>query len=120
MNLVAWLVFGGAVALFILSKRLFLVSAEVARGCLREGARVIDVRTEAEFESRHLPKAINIPLDKLSEEITRCAPDKEQPILLHCLSGGRSGIARGMLKRMGYRRAFNLGSYGRAQKILSV
>ena len=119
MNWLSWLVFGGALALFILSKRLFLVSPEVARGCLREGARVIDVRTEAEFQSRHLPNAINIPLDRLSEEIVRCAPDKEKPILLHCLSGGRSGIAKGILKRMGYRSAFNLGSYGRAEKILA-
>jgi len=119
MNWFSWFAFGGAVALFVLSKRLFLISPTVARDCLKEGARVIDVRTEAEFQSGHLPKAINIPLDRLSEEIARCAPDKEQPVLLHCLSGGRSGIARGMLKRMGYRRAFNLGSYGRAEKILA-
>jgi rhodanese-related sulfurtransferase len=41
-----------------------------------------------------------------------------QPLLLHCLSGARSGIGKGMLKRMGYRQVFNLGSYGRATRIL--
>ncbi len=119
MTWLTWLAFGGAVALFLLVKRLSLVRPDVARGCLKEGAPVIDVRTESEFRARHLPKAINIPLDRLSEEILRRAPDKEQPILLHCLSGGRSGIAKGILKRMGYRRALNLGSYGRAERILA-
>jgi len=118
MNWVTGLIIGGAVAAFLVLKRLALVRPEVARDCLKKGARVIDVRSEPEFQEKHLPAAINIPLSRLSEEITRYAPDKEQPVLLHCLSGGRSGIGKGILKRMGYHNAFNLGSYGRAEKIL--
>ena len=53
-------------------------------------ALVIDVRTEAEFREQHLPGALNIPLDRLSEEIARHAPDKSKPLLLHCRSGARS------------------------------
>jgi len=45
-------------------------------------------------------------------------PDKNQVLLLHCLSGTRSGIAKRQLKSMGYQNVFNLGSYGRAGKIL--
>jgi rhodanese-related sulfurtransferase len=47
------------------------------------------------------------------------APNKEQPLLLHCLSGTRSAAGEDTLKRMGYQNVLNLGSYGRAQKILS-
>src|ERR1035441_3226571 len=87
---------------------------------VEEAARVIDVRSQGEFQERHLPAAENIPLDRLREEIARLAPNVEQPLLLHCLSGTRSGMGKAQLKKMGYRNVFNLGSYGRAEKILGV
>jgi rhodanese-related sulfurtransferase len=61
---------------------------------------------------------INIPLDRLREEILHNAPDKELPLLLHCLSRTRSGVGKSSLRGMGYRHVFNLGSYGRAERIL--
>jgi phage shock protein E len=120
MDFVTWLVIGGAIAAFLLFKRLMLLGPAAARDWLEKGAIVIDVRSEGEFRERHLPAAINIPLGQLREEIARRAPDKEQPLLLHCLSGGRSGVGKGMLRRMGYRNVFNLGSYGRAEKIVGA
>jgi rhodanese-related sulfurtransferase len=118
MNLVTWIVIAGAVVAFLLLKRLTLVTPATAREWLNKGALVIDVRSEGEFQERHLPSAINIPLGRLGDEITRRAPDKEQAILLHCLSGTRSGMAKTMLKKRGYRNVFNLGSYGRAEKFV--
>ena len=120
MDFVTWLVIGGAVAAVLLLKRLMLVGPAAARDWLEKGAIVVDVRSEGEFQERHLPAAINIALGQLREEIARRVPDKEQPLLLHCLSGGRSGLGKGMLRRMGYRNVFNLGSYGRADKILGA
>jgi len=113
-----WLIIGGAVAAFLLLKQLMLVPPAAARDWLKQGARVIDVRSEGEFQERHLPGAVNVPLDRLRAEIPRLAPNKDLPLLLHCLSGGRSGIGKASLRRMGYRNVFNLGSYGRAEKIL--
>jgi phage shock protein E len=118
MNLATWIAVVGAVAAFLLLKRLSLVSPGAAREWLKKGALVVDVRSEGEFQERHLPGAINIPLGRLRDEIGRHAPDKAQPLLLHCLSGTRSGMGKGMLKQMGYRNVFNLGSYGRAEKNL--
>ena len=115
-----WLILGGAVAGFLLLKRLTLVRPEAARAMLENGARVIDVRSEGEYQERHLPGAVNVPLGRLRDGIARHAPDKEQALLLHCLSGGRSGMGKSMLRKMGYRNAFNLGSYGRAEKILAA
>jgi len=120
MDLVTWLIVIGAVAAFLLLKRLALVAPAAARDWLKKGAIVIDVRSEGEFQERHLPGAINIPLGQLREEIARRAPDKEQPLLLHCLSGARSGLGRRILRQTGYRHVFNLGSYGRAAKILAA
>jgi phage shock protein E len=120
MDFVTWLVIGGVVAAFLLLKRLTLVGPAAARDWLNKGALVIDVRSEGEFQERHLPGAINIPLGQLREEIVRRAPDKEQPLLLHCLSGARSGLCRRILKQAGYGHVFNLGSYGRAARILGA
>ena len=120
MNPVTWLVIISAVVAFLLLKRLSLVTPTAAHEWLSKGALVIDVRSEGEFRERHLPGAINVPLGQLRPEIARLAPDKQQPLLLHCLSGTRSGLAKAMLKKMGYRNVFNLGSYGRAERILGT
>ena len=113
-----WIVLGGVVAAFLLLKRLTLVSPAAAREWLKKGARVIDVRSEEEFRGGHLPGAANIPLDRLRDEVSRLARSKDQPLLLHCLSGTRSAMGKAMLKKMGYCHVYNLGSYGRARSIV--
>lgn len=105
-------------AAFFGLKRLGLVSAGTARKYLKEGAWVVDVRSAEEFRAGHLPDAVNIPLGELHDCLPRRVSDKNQVLLLHCLSGMRSGMARRALKAMGYTRVFNLGSLGRAQKIV--
>ena|ERR1035438_8588739 len=120
MSWLNWIIIGGAVAAFLILKRLTLVRPDTAREWLKKGASVIDVRSEGEFQDRHLPGAVNVPLDRLREEIVRRAPNREQPLLLHCLSGTRSGMGKALLRKMGYRSVFNLGSYGRAERILEA
>lgn len=120
MSLVALIVIVGAVAAFLLVQRLTQADPATAREWLNQGALVIDVRSEAEFQERHLPGAINLPLDRLGDEIARRAPDKQQPLLLYCLSGTRSGMGTSALKKLGYHNVSNLGSYGRAEKILAA
>jgi phage shock protein E len=120
MDWQVWIILAAAVAGFLVLRRLMLIRADAARDWLKKGAKIIDVRSEQEFQERHLPGAINVPLDRLGSEIAGVAPDKAQPLLLHCLSGGRSGIGKTMLRRMGYHKAYNLGSYGRAERILKA
>ena len=96
------------------------VSAEKACRLLRQGALVVDVRGPGEFNGGHLRGAVNIPLGELSHELPRRAPDKTQVLLLHCLSGTRSGIAKQQLKGLGYSNVFNLGSYARAEKLVRI
>ena len=91
---------------------------EVARKHLAAGALVIDVRSPEEFRSGHVPGAINIPLGELRESLPGRVTDKNQVLLLHCLSGGRSGIARRQLRSLGYPNVFNLGSYARAERVV--
>ena len=118
MNWTPFLVVIGLVAAFLLWRRFTQISPDQARRHLAEGALVIDVRTPEEFREGHVRDAINIPLGQVSKGVARLAPDKDRVLLLHCLSGGRSGIATQQLRRLGYSRVFNLGSLARAQSIV--
>lgn len=111
------LIVGGAVIALLLLKRMSFVSAEMARKHLAEGALVIDVRSPEEFRSGKVPGAINLPLGEVRTKIAQVVKDKQQPLLVHCLSGGRSAIAKQQIKNLGYPNVFNLGSLGRAQHI---
>ena len=113
-----WIIAGVIAAVWVF-KRLAFISPEAARKFLRQGALVVDVRDAGEYRGGHLPKAVNIPLGDLQNSLPGRVKDKNQVLLLHCLSGTRSGIAKRQLKGMGYANVFNLGSYGRAGKILS-
>lgn len=118
MNWRILLIIGVVAAVFISLKRTGLVSARAAREYLKNGALVIDVRTVGEFNSGHLPNAINIPLDEIETVLPNRVPDKNQVLLLHCQSGMRSGMAKGKLKTLGYTNVFNLGSLARARSIV--
>ena len=93
-------------------------AAKFAREYQDRGGLLIDVRSPAEFKSGHLPRAINLPLNELDTYVPRLAQDKNQILLLHCKTGLRSELAAQRLKRQGYAKAFNLGSYGHAARLI--
>ncbi len=117
MDWTSVLIFAAIVVLFFLSNRVGLISAVAAKGHLKHGALVVDVRTLAEFNNGHLKRAINMPLDDIEMLAPQRVTDKRQVLLLHCQSGLRSGVARKKLVALGYTQAFNLGSYRRAARI---
>ena len=118
MNWTIAIIVGAIMVAFFIVKRMSFVSEEAARKHLAQGALVIDVRSPEEFRSGHVPDAINLPLGELRESLPHRVKDKNQVVLLHCLSGGRSGIAKGQARGLGYANTFNLGSYARAEKIV--
>ena len=95
-----------------------LTEAE-ARARINQGALIVDVRTVEEFNAKHLTNVLNIPLAEVREKLPLVVTNQGQVILLHCRTGRRSGIAEGELRSMGYTNAFNIGSYERAEKIIS-
>jgi rhodanese-related sulfurtransferase len=50
---------------------------------LDQGAQLVDVLGEDEFEHDHLPGAINIPLKKL-DATTAARLDRNRPVLVYC------------------------------------
>ncbi len=108
-----------AIIIFFVLKRLGQVNPQKARELKAAGAIVIDVRTTEEFAGGHVAGAINVPLDQLGERIEAVVPDRQQPILIYCLSGTRSALARRILLSKKYSDIHNLGSIYRARSILT-
>jgi len=97
---------------FIVFKRLGQVSRDAAHALVKDGARLIDVRSPAEFSSGHIPGATNIPVGQLGAHVKSLGA-KDQPIVVYCASGTRSAVARTVLKGQGFARVYNLGSMSR-------
>lgn len=53
-------------------------------------AKMIDVRTPAEYEAVHIPGSYNIPLDQLPEHRIELANKLQSPVILVCRSGARA------------------------------
>jgi len=81
---------------------------------------LIDVRSAEEFASGHLQGAVNIPHDRIAEEIGAVAADKSARIILYCRSGRRADTALNALKAIGYENVSNYGGLEDAQMRLNL
>ena len=72
------------------------------------GARIVDVRSPAEFKDEAYPGAVNIPLPLLPLRMKELEP-KSTPIVLYCASGARSGQGMRFLKQNGFTDVINAG-----------
>jgi sulfur-carrier protein adenylyltransferase/sulfurtransferase len=57
------------------------------------GAVVVDVREQHEFEQSHLPGALHVPRAHLETRIEGAVGDRSQRVILYCASGNRSAFA---------------------------
>ena len=119
MNWTTVLIALAILVVFYFLKQAGQISPKDAQTHLKNGALVVDVRSSAEFNSGHLPNAINHPVDQIESTLPRRIKDRNQYLLLHCQSGMRSGVAKKKLQGMGYANAFNLGSYGKAARVVN-
>lgn len=72
------------------------------------GAVLLDVRTPQEYRAGHIPGSVNAPLDALGGPIA-VPGGKDAPLFVYCHSGARSRQAVGLLAKMGYLHAKNIG-----------
>jgi rhodanese-related sulfurtransferase len=71
---------------------------------------LIDVRTAEEFIQGHIPGAVNIDLQVLTNRLKDVPKDKA--VVLYCRSGNRSGQAAGLLHQAGFTEIYDLGGIG--------
>jgi rhodanese-related sulfurtransferase len=76
------------------------ISREEARKRLDEGAQLIDVRTDHEWEAGRIAGATHLPLDELAQRAGEI--DKDRPVVLYCRGGNRSAMAAAALAEAGY------------------
>jgi rhodanese-related sulfurtransferase len=68
----------------------------------------LDVRTEAEFQSGHLAKAVNINYnsDNFMDVVSKM--DKSKNYYVYCAVGGRSARAADLMRANGFQHVFEL------------
>ena len=66
------------------------------------GYVILDVRTQEEYDEKHIPEAILIPDYEIHEKAEGILMDKSQLILVYCRSGRRSKLAAENLLKLGY------------------
>lgn len=71
-------------------------------------AAIIDVRTPEEFEGGHLQNASNIDWNNADFDSKISLLDKSKPVLVYCLSGGRSGSAAAKMRKDGFKEVYEL------------
>lgn len=63
---------------------------------------ILDVRTLAEYNEKHIKNAICVPVETIGSNSIPELPDKDQLILVYCRSGNRSKQASDKLVKLGY------------------
>ena len=70
---------------------------------------ILDVRRPDEFAEKHLPGALNVPNETISDTMPPELPDSGQLIFVYCRSGNRSKQAAEKLAAMGYTNIYEFG-----------
>src|SRR5699024_3063287 len=98
--------------LFIMSRMLpvkgvkNLTHEEIKPKLKNKDTQFIDVRTPGEYQSGHVNKFKNIPLQSLKDQSKQLKKDKE--IVVICRSGNRSMRACRILKKQGFENLTNV------------
>ena len=75
----------------------------------QEGYIILDTRTQEEYDEGHIPGAIVIPHDEITDRAEEELPDKDQLIMVYCRSGRRSKEAAEKLVKLGYTNVVEFG-----------
>lgn len=76
------------------------VDVAEAQVLLSDGAMLLDVRRDDEWQAGHATAAVHIPLDQLPDRAAEVPTDRE--IVAVCRSGGRSAQASRYLAQLGH------------------
>lgn len=70
---------------------------------------ILDVRTQEEYDEKHILGAILVPNETIGSGEIAELPDKDQMILVYCRSGNRSKQASEKLVKLGYTNIIEFG-----------
>jgi phage shock protein E len=81
------------------------VDAAAVAQLVKDGAVLLDVRSEEEWQEGHIKGARLVPWQTLTATSPGVPADKNAPIVTYCRSGSRSQLAVQKLRGLGYTRA---------------
>ncbi|MEN4760361.1 rhodanese-like domain-containing protein [Chryseobacterium sp. C39-AII1] len=84
---------------------------------IKNGAIILDVRTEKEYEMGHISGSVNISLGTIRERYTELNPNKTY--ITVCSHGLRSTKVENILKEKGFNHVYNGGAWSDLQKSIS-
>jgi rhodanese-related sulfurtransferase len=76
------------------------ITREEARVLLGEGAQLIDVRAQHEWDAGRIEGAVHLPLAELPERVGEL--DRQRPVIAYCRGGSRSTMAADALAAAGF------------------
>ena len=71
-------------------------------------AVIIDVREQNEWDEKHIPGAIHIPVAQLNSRIAELEQYKDTPVIMQCRSGRRSAKGAVALHGAGFKQVYNM------------
>ena len=74
-----------------------------------DGHIIVDVRRQDEYDEGHIPGAVLIPNESITDQQPKELPDLDQIILVYCRSGRRSKEASQKLADIGYTNVYEFG-----------
>jgi rhodanese-related sulfurtransferase len=87
-----------------------------AQKLMSDGAVLIDVREDHEFENDHARDARHMGRGVIERDIVQNFPDKSTELVLYCGGGFRSALAADNLQKMGYTNVWSMAGGWKAWK----
>lgn len=84
------------------------VNTDEATRLFNDDAFLLDVRAANEYKEGYIGNAKNITVGDLKGRLNMLPKNKEQSVLVYCLTGARSAKAASMLVKEGYTNVSNL------------
>lgn len=95
----------------------FIMLSDGLGAKIANGAIILDVRTEREYETGHIPRSINISLGTIRERYTEL--DSGKTYITTCSHGLRSVKAETLLRERGFKHVYNGGAWTDLEKIVN-
>lgn len=84
------------------------VSVDETLERMKDGAKLIDVREDNEFEAGHAKDAVHLGRGIIERDIVGKYPEKDTELILYCGGGFRSALSADMLQKMGYTNVWSM------------
>ena len=96
--------------------RICEVSVDESIVRMKEGAVLVDVREDNEWDAGHAKDSVHMGRGVIERDIVQTYPDKDTELILYCGGGYRSALAADMLQKMGYTNVYSLAGGWKAWK----